>query len=247
MDGIINRVKSESRMKFRLFMFFLKSGVHFRRIGLDILPDKIFSPVRAAFGPKMRIMVSGGAPLKPIYAKYYRSMGLPLIQGYGLSETTGPIAIGNYRKIKIGSIGTVLPGNEVKLHNPDREGIGELCFRGIGVTPGYYRNKNMNTGVFDNDGFFHTGDLGKIDRGGNIFITGRSKNVIVLPSGKNVYPEELEAFYRESHHIREIAVFGIKEEGAEKVFAVIVPDLKNDTSYGIVRDEVNRLNRGLPT
>jgi long-chain acyl-CoA synthetase len=247
MDGIINKVRLESKMKFRLFMFFLKYGIYFRKFGLSFLPDKIFAPILAAFGPKMRIMVSGGAPLKQVYAKYYKSIGLPLIQGYGLSETTGPITIGSYTKIKIGSIGAVLPGNEVKLHNPDKEGIGELCFRGIGVTPGYYKNPEMNSEVFDEEGFFHTGDLGKIGKDGDIRITGRSKNVIVLPSGKNVYPEELEAFYKQSQAIQEIAVFGLKDEDAEKVFAVIVPVLKNDSSYGIIKEELNRLNKGLPT
>jgi len=247
MDGIINKIRLESKMKFSLFIFFLKYGIYFRKIGLSFLPDKIFAPILAAFGPKMRIMVSGGAPLKQVYAKYYRSIGLPLIQGYGLSETTGPITIGSYTKIKIGSIGAVLPGNEVKLHNPDKDGIGELCFRGIGVTPGYYKNRKMNSEVFDEEGFFHTGDLGKIGRDGDIRITGRSKNVIVLPSGKNVYPEELEAFYKQSQQIQEIAVFGLKDEDAEKVFAVIVPVLKNDSSYGIIKEELNRLNKGLPT
>lgn len=247
MDGIINKVKLGSKMKFRLFMFFLKYGIYFRKAGLSFLPDRIFAPVLSAFGPGMRIMVSGGAPLKLVYAKYYRSIGLPLIQGYGLSETTGPITIGSYTKIKIGSIGAVLPGNEVKLHNPDKEGIGELCFRGIGVTPGYYKNKKMNAEVFDEDGFFHTGDLGRIEKDGNIRITGRSKNVVVLPSGKNVYPEELEAFYKQSQQIQEIAVFGIMDVDSEKVFAVIVPSVKNDTAYEIIKDELNRLNRGLPT
>ncbi len=247
MDGIINKVRLESKMKFKFFMFFLKYGIYFRKIGLSFLPDKIFAPVLTAFGQKMRIMVSGGAPLKQVYARYYRSIGLPLIQGYGLSETTGPITIGSYMKIKIGSIGAVLPGNEVKLHNPDKEGIGELCFRGIGVTPGYYKNQKMNAEVFDESGFFHTGDLGKIGKDGDIRITGRSKNVIVLPSGKNVYPEELEAYYKQSQQIQEIAVFGLKDEDAEKVFAAIVPVLKNESAYGIIKDELDRLNRGLPT
>ncbi|HOP29407.1 MAG TPA: AMP-binding protein [Spirochaetota bacterium] len=247
MDGIINKVRLESKMKFRLFMFFLKYGIYFRKTGLSFLPDKIFSPILAAFGSKMRIMVSGGAPLKQVYAKYYRSIGLPLIQGYGLSETTGPITIGSYTKIKIGSIGAVLPGNEVKLHDPDKEGIGELCFRGIGVTPGYYNNQKMNSEVFDEEGFFHTGDLGKIGKDGDIRITGRSKNVIVLPSGKNVYPEELEAFYKQSQQIQEVAVFGLKDDDAEKVFAVIVPVMKNDKSYEIIKAELNRINKGLPT
>jgi long-chain acyl-CoA synthetase len=192
-------------------------------------------------------MVSGGAPLKRIYAKYYLSMGLPLIQGYGLSETTGPITIANYNKIKIGSIGKVLEGNEVKIHNINSDGIGELCFKGINVMPGYFNNPQKNDEVFDSEGFFHTGDLGRIDKDGEIFITGRIKNVIVLPSGKNVYPEELESYYKSSSLIQEIAVFGLDTEEGERVFAVIVPSIKNDSAYSLVKDELNRLNKGLPT
>ncbi|HON15579.1 MAG TPA: AMP-binding protein [Spirochaetota bacterium] len=247
MDGIINKVKLESKWKFRLFMFFLEYGIFFRKVGLKFIPDMIFKPVKKAFGPKMRIMVSGGAPLKRIYAKYYLSMGLPLIQGYGLSETTGPITIANYNKIKIGSIGKVLEGNEVKIHNINSDGIGELCFKGINVMPGYFNNPQKNDEVFDSEGFFHTGDLGRIDKDGEIFITGRIKNVIVLPSGKNVYPEELESYYKSSSLIQEIAVFGLDTEEGERVFAVIVPSIKNDSAYSLVKDELNRLNKGLPT
>ncbi len=247
MDGIINKAKLTSKLKYRIFRFFLKNGGLFRKCGFSFLPDKIFSQIHRAFGHRMRIMISGGAPLKKIYAEYYNNMGFKLVEGYGLSESTGPITVSSDEKNIMGSIGRPLNGNEVKLDNINSEGVGEICLRGNAVMPGYYRNDRLNSDVFDKDGFFHTGDLGRLDKSGNIFITGRSKNVIVLPSGKNVYPEELEGFYKESEMISEIAVFGISEGGEESVFAVIVPVIKNESSYGVIKAELIRMNGTLPS
>jgi len=247
MDGIINKVKHSSRGKYRLFRFFLRYGGLSRKLGLSFIPDKIFAQIRQSFGQNMRIMISGGAPLKKIYARYYSSMGFKLIEGYGLSETTGPITVSSEQKNIIGSIGKPLNGNEVKLADINSEGIGEICLKGDAVMPGYYNNDRLNSEVFDDEGFFHTGDLGRLDAAGNIFITGRSKNVIVLPSGKNVYPEELEGYYKESELISEIAVFGITDKNVESVFAVIVPVVKNESSYICVKTELERMNSGLPS
>lgn len=247
MDGIIGKVKTESGVKYGIFRFFLRHGNLFRKSGLSFIPDRVFAQVHRAFGPAMKILISGGAPLKNIYARYYRNMGFKLVEGYGLSESTGPITVSGGRKNVIGSIGRPLKGNEVRLAGINGEGIGEICLRGDAVMPGYYNNYRLNREVFDADGFFHTGDLGRIDRDGNIFITGRSKNVIVLPSGKNVYPEELEGFYRESELISEIAVFGIRKNNEESVFAVIVPAVKDESSYSTIKTEIERMNSSLPS
>lgn len=247
MDGIISKAKNASKTEYRIFLFFLRYGNLFRKSGLSILPDKVFYQIRRAFGRNIRILISGGAPLKKIYARYYSSMGFSLIEGYGLSESTGPITVSSDKKNIAGSIGKPLNGNEIRLDHVNSEGVGEICLKGNAVMPGYYDNDRLNSEVFDTEGFFHTGDLGRIDRDGNIFITGRSKNVIVLPSGKNVYPEELEGFYKESAHISEIAVFGINRKNEESVFAVIVPVIKNESSYGIIKAELERMNTGLPS
>jgi long-chain acyl-CoA synthetase len=247
MDGIINKVKLSSKNKYKIFRFFLNYGNLFRKAGLSILPDTIFAQIHKAFGTKMRIMISGGAPLKKIYARYYNNMGFKLVEGYGLSESTGPITVSSDKKNIIGSIGKPLNGNRVKLKNINSEGVGEICLRGDAVMPGYYKNEKLNSEVFDNDGYFHTGDLGRLDSAGNIFITGRSKNIVVLASGKNVYPEELEGYYKESELISEIAVFGIKKNHEESVFAVIVPVIKNDSSYSMIKAEIERMNSTLPS
>ncbi len=246
MDGILNKVKAQSNAKYRVFKFFLEYGGLMRKIGLTAIVNKIFDPIHEVFGKSHRFFISGGAPLKDKYRKYYKNMGFTLIEGYGLSETTGPITLPDPENNITGSVGKPTPGNEAKIKNINEDGIGEVWLRGDSVMPGYYKNEKANKEVFDDEGFFNTGDLGKIDRAGNLFLTGRVKNVIVLSSGKNVYPEELESFYKQSPLIEEIAVFGLEKDGSEKVYAVIVPVEKNAASYSSIKSEVDRLNKGLP-
>ena len=247
MDGILNKVKDQSNFKYQLFIFFLKNGVIMRNIGLSFLVNKIFKPIHDILGDSHSFFISGGAPLKDKYRLYYKSMGFTVIEGYGLTETTGPITLSDPFNNTIGSVGAPVEGNEAKLKNINSEGIGELWLKGVSVMPEYYNNEQSTTEAFDDYGFFNTGDLARIDKYGNVFITGRTKNVIALSSGKNVYPEELESYYKQSDAIEEIAVFERHVGGKEKVYAVIVPTKKSNTSYGIIKDEINRLNRGLPS
>lgn len=247
MDGILNKVRNESDFKFRLFKFFLNYGAFMRKIGLSFLPDKIFDPLHERFGRNHRFFVSGGAPLKDKYRKYYKSMGFKVLEGYGLTETTGPITLPDPDHNVIGSVGPTVPGNEAKIKNINEEGIGEVWLRGVSVMAGYFGNEEANKEVFDSEGFFNSGDLGRMDKHGNIYLTGRVKNVIVLSSGKNVYPEELESYYKQSEAIEEIAVFARNVDGSDKVYAVIVPSNKTEKSYGIVKSELLRLNKGLPS
>ncbi len=176
--------------KYRIFIFFVNHAPLLKALGLGFLVRKIFDPVHAAFGRSHRFFISGGAPLKREYFTYYRNMGFRFIEGYGLSETTGPIAIPYYKNSMAGSVGCPIPGNEVKIRNINEDGIGEIWFRGDAVMKGYYSNEAANRESFDDWGFFNTGDLGRLDRKGNIYVTGRMKNVIVLDSGKKAYPEE---------------------------------------------------------
>ncbi len=247
MDGILKKVKGESAFKYKLFTFFLEYGTLLRSLGFGFIVNKIFDPIHEVFGRSHRFFISGGAPLKDKYRRYYKSMGFTLIEGYGLTETTGPITLPDVRNNIVGSVGKPTPGNEAKIKNINEDGIGQLWLRGDSVMPGYYDNEEANREVFDQEGFFNTGDLARMDRDGNIFITGREKNVIVLSSGKNVYPEELESYYKKSSEIEEIAVFGLNKNGEEKVYAVIVPKDKSDQSFEKIRGELHRLNKGLPS
>jgi long-chain acyl-CoA synthetase len=246
MDGIINRVKAQSKLKYRIFMFFVKAAPVLKLIGLGFLLKRIFSPVHDIFGPSHRAFISGGAAMKSKYIRYYRNMGFTLIEGYGLTETTGPITLDDYKKVNPGSVGKVTKGNELKIRNINSDGVGEIWLRGDGVMLGYYKNEKANKEAFDEDGFFNTGDLGRLGPGRKLYITGRSRNVIVLSSGKNVYPEELESYYRQSDEISSIAVFGRKVDGSETVYAVIVPASHGGDAYRKVRDEIRRLSAGLP-
>ncbi|HRR42269.1 MAG TPA: AMP-binding protein, partial [Syntrophales bacterium] len=245
-DAMVGKIRAQSMAKYRLFMFFLKAAPVLRALGLGVLPRKVFGPVHEIFGRKMRFFISGGAPLKKEYFRYYQRMGFEIMEGYGLSETTGPIAIPYYKDAVAGAVGPPIPGNEVRIKEVNADGIGEIWLRGEAVMAGYYRNDAANREAFDAQGFFNTRDLGYVDRKGHIHITGRKKNVIVLDSGKNVYPEELELHFRSSPAIAEIAVFGRKIDGRETVYAVIVPSLKGPDSYEAVREEIARLNRSLP-
>jgi long-chain acyl-CoA synthetase len=180
-------------------------------------------------------------------------MGFRIVEGYGLTETFGPITICPDGDLRPGSVGTILPENEMRISNPDKEGRGEVLFRGATVFAGYYRNGEATQKAFDHEGFFHTGDLGRVTRDGFLYLTGRAKDVIVLPSGKNVYPEELEAFYSRSRLIEEIGVFGAKSGNEESVAAVILSarELRKRYSPGEIRDliaaELRRMDKALPS
>lgn len=245
-DAMAGKIRAQSRMKYRLFMFFIQAAPFLRALGLGFLPDRIFRPVHDLFGRRIRFFISGGAPLKKEYFEYYRRMGFCIMEGYGLTETTGPIAIPYYRDAVAGAVGPPIPGNEVRIKEVNPDGIGEIWLKGKAVMAGYYKNDEANLESFDGDRFFNTRDLGYVDRKGHIRITGRKKNLIVLDSGKNVYPEELELHFRTSPLIAEIAVFGRKIDGRETVCGVIVPASGLKDGYRALREEVARLNRSLP-
>ncbi len=245
-DAMVGKIRAQSQVKYRVFLFFLRAAPILKALGLGFLPRKVFQPVHDLFGRRMRFFISGGAPLKKEYFNAYRSMGFHIMEGYGLTETTGPIAIPYYRDARAGAVGPPIPGNEVRIKGAGADGIGEIWLRGKAVMAGYYRNDEANRRVFDAEGFFNTQDLGYVDGKGHIHITGRKKNVIVLDSGKNVYPEELELHFRTSALIAEIAVFGRKIDGRETVYAVVVPAAGAADAYRAVRDEIVSLNRQLP-
>ncbi|MBN1499895.1 MAG: AMP-binding protein [Spirochaetes bacterium] len=247
MDSIINKAKAQSAVKYRILMFFLKTAPFFKAVGLGILPALVFKPVRKVFGMKIKYLVSGGAPLKKKYFNYYRNMGIKILEGYGLSETTGPVSITHWSDSVAGCVGPPTQGNYVQIRNVNADGIGEIWLKGDSVMPGYYKNPSANSEVFDDDKWFNTGDLGRVDKRNYIYVTGRNKNVIVLDSGKNVYPEELEAYYKQSPLISEICIFGRKAADREIIHAVIVPFRKTKESYAEIRQEIIRLNKGLPS
>ena len=227
------------------------------KLGVDVR-EKIFSEIRQSLGPKLRLMVAGGAALDPETEKLFNGLGITMYQGYGLTETSPVIAAEDDKYTKIGSIGKAFPSLDVKIEDEDEEGIGELLVKGPTVMLGYYQNEEATKEVIDKDGWFHTGDLAKIDKEGYIFITGRKKYVIVLKNGKNIYPEEIEILVNKIAGIKESFIFGKPEkDGDYKLSAKIVydKDIMKDV-YGVdeekdIKDklwqEIKNINKTMPT
>lgn len=220
------------------------AGTSFRR--------KLFKSVHTGFGGKLRLIISGGASLSAQHWKGLRRFGFTIVEGYGLSETFGPITVCPGTNPKLGSVGPILPENELKILEPDSEGIGEVLLRGKCIFKGYYENEQLTNEVLDKEGWLHTGDLGWVDGHGYLFLSGRKKDLIVLDSGKNVYPDELEEYYSTSPLIEELAVFGATHQGRETVAAVIVPELtirrtkSEKQAHEIIYNELMRLGKSVP-
>ena len=178
--------------------------------------------------------VSGGAALDPDIAEGFKALGLNLLQGYGITETSPVISAESPFKGKPGTVGEVLDDVEVRIENPNRDGEGEILVKGPNVMLGYYKNDEATEDVL-HDGWYHTGDLGRFDEDRMLSICGRVKNLIVTPNGKNVYPEEVENQLLKSPYIAEIMVYGHKVgRTAEEVYAVIYPD--EEALFTLVKD-----------
>lgn len=193
----------------------------FRKFAL--LPDRIVkNKVKEFFGGNLRLMVCGAAPVEPEVLRELSKYIPTIIQGYGLTECA-PIALCNPDfDFTFDSVGKPLPGVEAKIINPDEDGTGEICVRGNMVMLGYYDGESIDN-MRDEDGWFHTGDLGRCDKKGNYYVTGRLKNVIVTPNGKNIYPEELELQLGEYKDITEVMVYeGHNSRGEACVMAKVV-------------------------
>jgi long-chain acyl-CoA synthetase len=169
------------------------------------------------------MFISGGAALDPEIAGGLMRLGFRIFQGYGVTETSPVIAAECPGRSRLGSVGTILEGVEVKIEGANEEGIGEILVRGPNVMQGYFRNPHATDEALA-DGWYHTGDLGRLDDEGFLFICGRVKNVIVTPNGKNVYPEEVEIELMKSPYIAEVMVYGHKIDAvSEEVHALVFP------------------------
>ena len=217
----------------------------------------LFRPIHQSFGGRLRLAVSGGASFDVDVARDFHCLGFTILQGYGLTETSGAATVTRFEDNRIGSVGTMLNGVEVKIDEPGEDGVGEVLIRGPIVMSGYYQNPEANREAFTSDGWFRSGDLGRFDKQGHLYIAGRKKDVVKLPSGKNVFPEDVEAHYEQSPFVSEVCVLGIKDETspfkrAEKLCAVVVPnfDYLKSQHIGNAREwvvwELENLGRELP-
>ena len=189
------------------------------------LRKQLFKEVHESLGPKLKLVVTGGAALDPETEKGFNDLGFDVEQGYGLTETAPVIAAETPKCRKLGSIGKKFPSVEVKIDDPDEDGIGELMAKGPSIMLGYYENEEATKDALEKDGWFQTGDLARMDKDGFIFISGRKKSVIVLNNGKNVFPEEIETLLNKVEGIKESFVYEKKEaDGDVKVCVKIVYD-----------------------
>lgn len=199
----------------------------------------VFFPIHQGMGGKMRYLISGGSALSEKVQKDLHGLGFTVLEGYGLTESSPVLTVarpGN--KLLRGSVGKALPGVEVKIENPDDSGVGEVVARGQNVMLGYYNNEEATEAVLQ-DRWLRTGDLGKIDEDGNLYIVGRSKDVIIDSNGKNIYPDEIEDLYGKSAFIKELSVVGLPDDdGGEKISSLVVPDYEHDIA--LARAEVNK-------
>ena len=235
MIGMRRAVSDSPPARRLLFGAFYGLSAALYRVGIPA-GRALFMSLRGKAGMKtLRHMVSGGAALPPEINRFFEYLGFELLQGYGLTETSPVLSVNRPHRLRIGSVGPALPGIELRIDCPDKDGIGEICARGPAVMQGYYENPEASAAVLK-DGWFYTGDAGYLDKDGFLFITGRIKNLIVTGAGKNVYPEEIEAQLNLSPYILESLVVGRKDKRAagEELAAMIVPD------KGYIESEIER-------
>jgi long-chain acyl-CoA synthetase len=252
-NGIMRRFSDmPSVVSFVLHLLLTVSG-RVRRISGINIGKVLLRSAHKAFGEGFRFFASGGARLDPTVMEDLEAIGFTVLEGYGLTETSPVVTFNPIKKRKPGSVGKPLPSVEIKVADPSAAGEGEIAIRGPMVMQGYYRNPEETDKVI-RDGWFLSGDLGYRDYEGYLFLTGRAKEVIVLSSGKNVYPEDLEREYLKIPLIKEICVTGIEERGVtQSLHGIIVPNLDHarKEKIGNVRDalrwDINRLSLTLPS
>ena len=219
---------------------------------------KLFKPILDALGGNMRFIISGGAPLDKRVAKGFNDLGIELVQGYGLTETSPVIAAENAYKKRSGSIGFPMDNVELEIVDKDENGIGELRVKGPNVMLGYYENEEETKRVI-RDGWFYTGDLGYMDKDGFIFLTGRQKDMIVLKNGKKVFPEELETLINRLDLVEECIVYGMPDEKDKndlKLSVKIVynkevakeqyPNATEDELRKVIWEKIKEINKTFP-
>jgi long-chain acyl-CoA synthetase len=254
---VTHEVARASWPKRRIFHGLLALNGGLRRVGINAGPV-VFGKVHRVLGRQMRFLITGGSRFDPLIGRDLYRMGFDILQAYGLTETSGAATVMHPGDDNIHTVGPVLPGSEVRILPPDTTddsmADGEILIRGPIVMAGYYNRPDATAAALQ-DGWLHTGDLGRLDGGGRLIITGRKKELIVLSSGKNIYPEEIEAHYRQSPVIKELCVLGVARPGepsAERLYAVVVPDAdvlrerKVVNTGDLVRFEMEGRSVGLP-
>lgn len=261
-DKLFKRIMkgiSEDKVKSKIVPPLMKLTTLLQGAGIKGLKQKIFKELHEKFGGHIRIFIAGGAAPDPLVAKGLRELGFTFIQGYGLTETSPILALNRLDEFKDDAAGLLLPRVEVKINNPDEDGIGEVWAKGPNVMLGYYKNEQLTDEAFEN-GWFKTGDLGYFDDDGFLHIAGRKKNVIISKSGKNVFPEEIEDILNRSPYILECMVYGEKDSKQDEIIAAQIVadaeafielsetkgiDINDELMNKVIAEEVEKTNKQL--
>jgi len=255
----IMKTISEDKVKSKVVPPLMKITTLLQSAGIKGMKQKIFKELHAKFGGAVRIFIAGGAAPDPLVAKGLRELGFTFIQGYGLTETSPILALNRLDYFKDNAAGVPLPRVEIKINEPDEDGIGEIWAKGPNIMTGYYKNEKLTDEVFQN-GWFKTGDQGYVDEDGFLHIAGRKKNVIISKSGKNVFPEEIEDVLNRSPYILECMVYGEKDPKQDEIIAVQIVvdaesfievaeregiDINDELINKIIAEEIAKTNKQL--
>ncbi len=240
--AVNNKVKKEGKEK--AFKLLIKLSRFLRKIGIDAR-RKLFASVYNGFGGNLRQLVCGGAPIRPEIAQFFDDIGMPLSAGYGITECSPLVCVNPMGATNYKSAGKRLACVEWKIDEPNEEGIGEICVKGKTVMLGYYKNPEKTAEVLK-DGWFYTGDYGKITEDDELIITGRKKNLIVLSNGKNIYPEEMENYIMSAPVVTEVVVRGVKNEHGEEVALSAEVYMENPVSMEELRAAIDKQLADLP-
>ena len=228
-----------------------------KTVGIDI-KKKVFSEIYENLGGNIKYIVSAAAPIDPKVGKWLQDIGITFLQGYGLTETAPIAALTPEYDSRVGSAGKAVICAELKIHNPNENGEGEIWIKSKTLMLGYYENEEATKEAVK-DGWFNAGDIGYLDEDGFLYITGRSKNVIVTQNGKNIYPEEIEMLLNKVEEIKECMVYGkqIDENDKELTISVkVIPNydkikekygenLSDEKIYNIIWEEIKKVNKKL--
>ncbi len=230
---IQSTVREQKKEKLLSRMMAVSGGL--RKVGID-LRKRMFASLREAFGGEIKTVICGGAPINGEIISFFEAIGISTLNGYGITECAPLIAVNRSRCVVPDSVGHVIDVDTVKILSPDANGEGEILVKGPNVMLGYYKNPQATAEAIDSEGYFHTGDYGKLNEDGVLFITGRKKNLIILSNGKNVYPEEIENQLIALPGVLEVIVYeGKSKRGSEHdaIVAEIYPDPEYCKKNGI--------------
>ncbi|MGI6622585.1 MAG: AMP-binding protein [Clostridiaceae bacterium] len=241
---------AEKTGKADLLRKMIKVSNALRKCGID-LRRKLFKSIHENFGGKLEMIICGGASLNQDIIDFFDSIGMTILNGYGITECSPLVSCNRNKYQKKGSVGIPIIGEQIKIKDPDENGEGEICVKGPNVMLGYYKDPEATAQVFDEEGYFKTGDYGRLDEEGWLYITGRLKNIIILSNGKNVYPEEIETEISRIYGVSEVVVYAGEsktQKNKEVIVAEIFPDYEALSMRGIenveeyFNNEIKKMN-----